>query len=682
MFKKWIILFLVLLLFPELQAAVLSPQPTCVSVATSGDVTLTWIPSTDPASEFSAYLIYSAPALGGPYTLIDSVFSIATSSYIHVGANANIASVFYYVQTRYNGFSLSTPLDTVRSIHLSVTNPANGTAILNWNAIASPLLSTSTTTYNIYMEYPTGVWTLTGTTTGLSFIDTIFVCNSLINYRVEIADNTGCTSVSSIDGGTFMNIIVPGIPNIDTLSVDNSNTTLLNWNVNSSPDVAGYIVFVNIGTWIPVDTIYGINNTDYNYTGSTAGSGSEQYCLAAIDSCGNISPLGPSVSTIFLTSNPDICSRSAVLSWTAYSNFNTGLAGYHIYQATAGFSGPYTLIGTVGPAVLTFTASGLAASTNYFYRIEAFDMGGTKTVSSNRIMFFSAIPIPPTFSYLRSVSVQDPDRVNITCHVDVAASTLRYKIMRSLDTVSSHFSQVGSVPAGSSTPVTFTDTDVKTDKNSYYYKIINVDSCGYDGMETNVGRTILLNALSNSEQMTNTICWNDYENWSGNVLHYNIYRGLDGVMDPVPIATIAYAGTDTNRFTDDISNQPWGQGVYDYQIEAVEGSGNAFGFADTSYSNIAEAYQDPRIFLPNAFSPNGRNNVFKPVMSFMDVDDYEFSIFNRWGLKVFTSTEIDLGWDGTHHGSKSELGVYVYLLKFRNSKGEHFEKTGTVLLIR
>ncbi|MBL0328858.1 MAG: gliding motility-associated C-terminal domain-containing protein [Bacteroidetes bacterium] len=660
-----------------------SPQPRCVSVLPNGDVTLTWSTPIDTGLTFNSYHIFTTASAAGPFTLLDSIFVYGQTTYTHVGANANIAPVYYYMQTRSGcgGQVYDAPKDTIASIHLSVVNPSNGTAILSWNPIATPNIVTSTGVYNVYQEFPAGVWTMIGSTSGLSMIDTIMVCNQTINYRVEIADATGCTSVSSIDGGLFQNIIVPIIPVLDTVSVDDSNNALMNWNINPSSDVEAYIIYRFDGTaWIAIDTVFGITNTSYNYLLSDADLDSEQYRIAAYDTCGNLSPMSGALNTIYLTAVADICARSATLSWTPYNVIGTGLAGYRIYRSTVGLTGPYTLDGTVAAGTTTYTSTGLAASTNYYFKVEAFDVSGGKTSSSNRINFYSAIPVPPVFSYLRKVSVVDPDQVDVSCHVDIAASTLNYKIMRSLDNTS--FTLAGTVPATGSTPVLFSDINVSTDKNSYYYKIINVDSCGFDGLETNIGRTILLTAIGNSTDLLNYLSWNDYEDWSGNVMSYNIYRGVDGVMDPTPIANVPFTGSGVNTYTDDVSMILQGEGVFNYYVEAIEGMGNIYGFNENSLSNIAEAYQDPIIYIPNAFRPNGFNSVFIPVTTFVDFTEYEFSVFNRWGLKVFSTTNINEGWDGTNRGVKQELGVYVYLVRFKNSKGEYLDFKGSVTLIR
>lgn len=87
-----------------------------------------------------------------------------------------------------------------------------------------------------------------------------------------------------------------------------------------------------------------------------------------------------------------------------------------------------------------------------------------------------------------------------------------------------------------------------------------------------------------------------------------------------------------------------------------------------------------RLFIPNAFTPNqSTNNIFKPA--YADLTSYEMLIFNRLGVNIFTSKNINKGWDGFYKGKLCEQGVYVYIIKFTNSSGE-FTQKGTLTLIR
>jgi gliding motility-associated-like protein len=87
--------------------------------------------------------------------------------------------------------------------------------------------------------------------------------------------------------------------------------------------------------------------------------------------------------------------------------------------------------------------------------------------------------------------------------------------------------------------------------------------------------------------------------------------------------------------------------------------------------------------IPNAFTPNkdGTNDIFKPIIT-QEVSDYSFTIFNRYGQKIFASNKYGTGWDGTFKGVAQPRNAYIYLLNFKNNNGELMEYKGTVTLIR
>jgi gliding motility-associated-like protein len=87
------------------------------------------------------------------------------------------------------------------------------------------------------------------------------------------------------------------------------------------------------------------------------------------------------------------------------------------------------------------------------------------------------------------------------------------------------------------------------------------------------------------------------------------------------------------------------------------------------------------IQIPNSFSPNGDglNDIFR-VPPGTDLDLQIFSIFDRMGNEVFKTSDISKGWDGRHKGQLASPGVYTYLLKGKDPRGDVFLK-GTVILI-
>ncbi len=68
------------------------------------------------------------------------------------------------------------------------------------------------------------------------------------------------------------------------------------------------------------------------------------------------------------------------------------------------------------------------------------------------------------------------------------------------------------------------------------------------------------------------------------------------------------------------------------------------------------------LLMPNAFTPNGdgHNDVFR-IPAVTDINLQEFSIYDRWGKKVFSTANISEGWDGTLENKKEDSGnLYLY----------------------
>lgn len=91
---------------------------------------------------------------------------------------------------------------------------------------------------------------------------------------------------------------------------------------------------------------------------------------------------------------------------------------------------------------------------------------------------------------------------------------------------------------------------------------------------------------------------------------------------------------------------------------------------------------EPFTFIPNAFSPNGDgiNDVFSLRGEY--VTNMDMMIFNRWGEKVFHSTDQNVGWDGTLKGERLGPDVFAYIIEFTCFDGNKYIKKGNVSLIR
>jgi gliding motility-associated-like protein len=110
---------------------------------------------------------------------------------------------------------------------------------------------------------------------------------------------------------------------------------------------------------------------------------------------------------------------------------------------------------------------------------------------------------------------------------------------------------------------------------------------------------------------------------------------------------------------------------------------NQWGCTDIFYLNTSiEAIRVPEIFIPSGFSPNndGSNDFFMVYAEYASLES--FNIFNQFGNKVFETTDISEGWDGTYQGNDQPPGVYVYTVKLVDRLQQVHTFQGTLTLIR
>ncbi|HYG50747.1 MAG TPA: gliding motility-associated C-terminal domain-containing protein, partial [Flavobacteriales bacterium] len=663
--------------------AVGAPEMKCADVALNGDVTLTWVPPVDPMGSFIRYEIYNT-TLG---SLVGTILTLGTNSFTHIGADAQNGSMSYCIKV-YSGCSGLTNVtvsDTISSMFLTVNNIGTGVALLNWNKLLSPAGSTAYPYYDIWREYPLGTWTMIATTPygTESYKDTISICDDTINYRVSVADSSGCISFSSIDGDRFTDLTEPYTPVISYVTVDTATgLTVINWFPNGAQDTDGYIILQNVGgSWIVVDTVYGINNTTYVPPGSDPFASSEAYGVAAFDTCWhgspaapNTSPMGTPHTTIHLTSLLHICDSSVALNWTPYSGWTTGVLTYEIYASENG--GAYVLVASLPGSSTSFLHTNLNRLSTYKYIINAVSNGlGVNSISNISIEFINA-PDIPAFAYIQTVTVIGPNEILMRFLPDVSAQIQYHKVFRSDDNGAS-FNQIGIINPGAS-PLLFTDTDVNTNLQSYVYKVVTVDSCGKDAITSNQAKTIFLQVIANSVELSNGLNWNPYSIWDGNVSRYDVNRSMD-FSSVYSMAGSVLPGV--SSYDDDVSAYGYTTGEFCYQVVAVENT-NSYGISETSESNKVCVSIDPLVYVPNAFTPGGLNPIFKPVVSYVDYTNYQFEIYNRWGEVIFNSFDVNIGWDGmTKRGKVAKEDVYVYRVAFKTGEGRDVIVKGHVTLL-
>jgi gliding motility-associated-like protein len=334
------------------------------------------------------------------------------------------------------------------------------------------------------------------------------------------------------------------------------------------------------------------------------------------------------------------------------------------------------MLATVSATDTVLLHENLSSNTFYSYFVRAFSQGNAKT-STSCIQSVRTYDSPvPEFMYIRYVTVEENDRVNLFFLTDTGAHVQYYRILRS-EAPGGPFEEVGQVADQGLESIEFLDQSAEVNSRSYYYHVEVIDSCGVATVIANTSRTILLEvaALDNYQ---NVLTWNGYESWDGSVAGYRVYRRLNDS----PTLDMVHEGEPGElTYTDDVSDLTGSAGRMSYLVEAYEGAGAAWDFRESSYSNEVIAEQESRIYVPNALLPKGLNNVLKPVSVFVGNPGYEFLVYNRWGQLLFETSDPDQGWDGTYNGNYVEAGVYVYLIRYRNTLDQPRYQKGNVAVI-
>jgi gliding motility-associated-like protein len=120
---------------------------------------------------------------------------------------------------------------------------------------------------------------------------------------------------------------------------------------------------------------------------------------------------------------------------------------------------------------------------------------------------------------------------------------------------------------------------------------------------------------------------------------------------------------------------------YEVCLEVV----NEQGCADTFCSDVY-VEGDWFVYVPSAFSPDkdGLNEVFQPVVTGINEDEYLFQVFNRWGIKVFETTDPEGFWDGSVENGDyyTQVDVYIWVVEAKDvytADKHRFEGQVTVL---
>ena len=625
--------------------------------------------------------------------LSDSLYASPNESlYFHGGKDINnipMANQYNCYIVAVDSNENSCQSNTLQSITLTVTPNSNHTAaIIEWESPTTNFDNTWGSTFNIYKkrdfetDFPAQPFASVPVTQ-FTYTDPSDVCDGSISYQVGVSHfymngsyQAQCPFMTTI--GTvehMMDTVQPSPPVLDSVTVTPDNQVMLGFH-ETEPYMMGFLIYyINPNGTILLDSVFG--QSYWIDPVIDPSNDSRTYRITAKDSCGKESSLttNEQCNMMLHLKSTDACHRSASIQWSTYPNLINDINHFEIMLSSDGGASWENLGSTTAN---TFSIENLAVNNDYKAYVRVVNNGATVTASSNRISFHISAEETEDFTYIRSVSVIGNQFIQIK--VLTSGDTLPFEtitLQRSENGTDFENFATYSHQSGTANYV-FIDSLADFSRKMYYYRTFIINQCNTDAAYSNISHNILLHGENNAQ--TNVLSWPGYDNWDGEVSDYYVMRKVENDELFNTIADVVPASV--NNYQDDISQLFESGSKFIYYIEAKENT-NQYGFEETSYSNRITVIQPPTLYIPNAFRPMaGNNRVFRPINSFVSIDQYQFSIFTRTGECIFFTTNPQEGWDGRINGVIAPLNVYVYYLEYKMPDGTVMERTGTVTLVK
>ncbi len=646
-----------------------TPTSIGFSSVTTGGVTVNW---SDPNTNQNGFSVYRSTD-GLNYTKVADVAANVTS-FSDTGLTAG--TNYYYRVSAWNNAGQTwsssalqktggvAPIQILQVAPVVVPAPVSPTAL----TVTSPTLTSLSlswsdaagdeTGFNVYRSTDgtnyTLVTSLSASTT--SFVDTGLSSSTAYNYKIT-AVNAGGETASSVAGGTTMTpVVAPNAPaNVTFANITTSGLTV-NW-TDTATNETGYHVYRSTD---------GVNFTDVADLAANASSFTDTglsnattyfYKIAAWNSAGQTgttdsqttATAAPSAPGSLTVSNPTLSSLQ--LSWTDTSSNESG---FRVYRSTDGTN--FSLIGSLAANVTSFTDMGLSSSTQYTYKVSAWNAGGeTVSVQAGSTTLTPVVapnaPASVTFANITTGGLT----LNWT---DAATNESGYRVYRSTDGV--NYTKIVDLAANSTS---FSDTGLSS-ATTYYYKIAAWNSAGET--TTSVSQATAVSAPSAPTQLSVNgattsslqLSWTDT---SSNESGFRVYRSTDGTN----FTLIGSAAAGSTTYTDTgLSSST----TYTYKVSAWNSGGET---ASSTSTGTTQAI----VVAPNAPA----NITFANITTTGLTLNWTDAASNETGYRVYRSTDgvnftkvADLAANSTSFADSglSNNTTYYYKVTDWNSAGE------------
>ena len=383
------------------------------------------------------------------------------------------------------------------------------------------------------------------------------------------------------------------------------------------------------------------------------------YRLARYDVCGTDSAFSVPLPTIELTG-------------TSTNNVNS------LRWQTAGPVAGYTLLrngtalATLPPSATTYADAAVACGTRYTYALQASVVGGGLSVS-NDVAVLAASALPPAAPLLNA-SFDRAGQLTLTA---LAAGGAALPPGGQL-----LYSRQGG-PGALDFAAVPTALDTLRDPAPLAallaappcYVVRQQDVCGNSSAPSPpTCPSLLAVAAADPEGLTAQLSWSAFRG-PGSPTVAASYRVL--TLSPEGAVLAASAPLSGLAYLD--PTPPADRQVLRYRLEA---SGAGLPAGTVSFSNVATLTRQPRLVVPNAFTPNGDGLNDVLTLQGRYLNGFSFVVVDKNGQEAFRATDRAQTWDGTIRGSAPVNGAYVWRLTMRDEAGQEFSQTGTVTILK
>ena len=201
----------------------------------------------------------------------------------------------------------------------------------------------------------------------------------------------------------------------------------------------------------------------------------------------------------------------------------------------------------------------------------------------------------------------------------------------------------------------------------------NTAAFGYEVTTKNICRDIVVSDFHQAVWLKSAkagnrslkLNWTPYQGWASGVKTYEVLRRVTDTAQQAQYTSVKQLSGNRQSFT---LESPAAGATQCYRIKAI-GNSNKSG-NKVSWSNEICREFPAYVFIPNAFSPwddNGVNDAFKVTTA--NLKSFSMTIYNRWGERIFQTTDPNEGWNGQYNGEPAPSGVYMVKLRFKGNGG-------------